>query len=71
MKNQPNADVEDYLLSYCRKRKNSKRKNYWSYTGGDIQLRMLFIDAKKKELFIKNGLYFYLVKNGQSNFRCY
>ena len=57
MKNQPNADVEDYLLSIAEK---TPEKIIEAYTGGDIQLRMLFIDAKEKGIiFKKNGLYLY------------
>ena len=57
MKNQPNADVEDYLLSIAEK---TPEKIIDCYTGGDMQLRMLFIDAKEKGAIIKkNGLYLY------------
>ena len=57
MKNQPNADVEDYLLSIAEK---TPEKIINCYTGGDIQLRMLFIEAKEKGvLYKKNGLYLY------------
>lgn len=57
MKNQPNADVEDYLLSIAEK---TPEKIINCYTGGDIQLRMLFIEAKEKGvIFKKNGLYLY------------
>lgn len=55
MKNQPNPDVEDYLLSIAEK---TPEKIINCYTGGDIQLRMLFIDAREKGVIIKkNGLY--------------
>lgn len=50
MKNQPNADVEDYLLSIAEK---TPEKIINCYTGGDIQLRMLFIEAREKELSLK------------------
>lgn len=57
MKNQPNADVEDYLLSIAEK---TPEKIINCYTGGDMQLRMLFIDAKDKGVILKkNGLYLY------------
>lgn len=57
MTNQPNADVEDYLLSIAEK---TPEKIIECYTGGDMQLRMLFIDAKEKGSIVKkNGLYIY------------
>lgn len=57
MKNQPNADVEDYLLSIAEK---TPEKIINCYTGGDIQLRMLFIEAREKGvIFKKDGLYLY------------
>lgn len=57
MKNQPNADVEDYLLSIAEK---TPEQIIAAYTGGDIQLRMLFIEAKEKGvIYKKNGLYLY------------
>lgn len=57
MRNQPNADVEDYLLSIAEK---TPEKIIDCYTGGDMQLRMLFIDAKEKGVILKkNGLYLY------------
>lgn len=57
MKNQPNADVEDYLLSIAEK---TPEKIINCYTGGDMQLRMFFIDAKEKGVIVKkNGLYLY------------
>ena len=57
MKNLPNADVEDYLLSIAEK---TPEKIIEVYTGGDIQLRMLFIDAKEKGvIYKKNGLYLF------------
>lgn len=57
MKNQPNADVEDYLLSIAEK---TPEKIINCYTGGDMQLRMLFIDAKEHGVIVKkNGLYLY------------
>lgn len=57
MKNQPNADVEDFLLSIAEK---TPEKIIGAYTGGDIQLRMLFIEAREKNvIYKKNGLYLY------------
>ena len=57
MKNQPNADIEDYLLSVAEK---TPEKIIDCYTGGDMQLRMLFIDAKENGVIVKkNGLYLY------------
>ena len=57
MKNQPNADVEDYLLSIAEK---TPEKIINCYTGGDIQLRMLFIEAREKGVIIKkDGLFVY------------
>lgn len=57
MKNQPNADVEDYLLSIAEK---TPEKIINCYTGGDMQLRMLFIEARESGvIFKKNGLYLY------------
>lgn len=57
MTNQPNADVEEYLLNYAEK---NPEKIISCYTGGDIQLRMLFIDAKEKGVITrKNGFYLY------------
>lgn len=57
MSNQPNADVEDYLLSVAEK---TPEKIINCYTGGDMQLRMLFIDAKENGVIIKkNGVFMY------------
>ncbi len=57
MKNQPNADIEDYLLSIAEK---TPEKIINCYTGGDIQLRMLFIEAREKGvIYKKDGLYLY------------
>lgn len=57
MKNQPNADVEDYLLSIAEK---TPEKIIDCYTGGDMKLRILFIEAREKGVvFKKNGLYLY------------
>lgn len=55
--NQPNADVEDYLLSIAEK---TPEKIINCYTGGDIQLRMLFIEAREKGVIVKkDGLFVY------------
>ena len=57
MKNQPNADVEDFLLSIAEK---TPEKIINCYTGGDLSLRMLFIDAREKGVILKkNGLYIF------------
>lgn len=57
MTNQPNADVEDFLISVAEK---TPEKIINCYTGGDMQLRMLFIDAKENGVIVKkNGLYIY------------
>lgn len=57
MKNQPSADVLDFLLRIAEKDPN---KIINLYTGDDISLRLLFIEAKeKKVIYIKNKLYLY------------
>ena len=57
MKNQPNADVMDYLLSIAR---NTPEKIINCYTGGDMQVRMLFIEARDAGvIFKKSGMYLY------------
>lgn len=57
MVNQPAADVEDYLLSVADK---SPEKIIELYTGGDLQLKLLFITAKEKHVIRKvHGLYVY------------
>lgn len=57
MKNQPNADVEDYLLSIAEK---TPEKIIECYTGGDMSLRILFIEAREKGIIKKkDGLYLY------------
>lgn len=57
MFNQPSADVVDYLISVAEK---DPEKIIKLYTGDDISLRLLFIDAKeKKVIYIKNKLYLY------------
>ena len=57
MKNQPNADVEDYLLSIAEK---TPEKIIDCYTGGDMKLRILFIEAREKGVIAKKqGVYVY------------
>lgn len=57
MNNLPDADVLDYLLSVAETNPN---KIIDLYTGDDISLRLLFIEAKnKKVIYIKNKLYLY------------
>lgn len=57
MSNQPAADVIDFLVRVAEK---TPEKIIDLYTGGDINLRLLFINAKKKHIiYIKNKLYLY------------
>ena len=57
MSNQPIADVIDYLTRVAAK---DPDKIINLYTGGDIALRLLFIEAKeKKVIYLKNKLYLY------------
>lgn len=57
MRNQPNADVEDYLLSIAEK---TPEKIIDCYTGGDMKLRILFIEAREKGIiYKKSGLYLF------------
>ena len=57
MSNQPAADVIDFLMRIAEK---DPEKIIGLYTGGDINLRLLFINAKKKHvIYIKNKLYLY------------
>ena len=57
MTNQPNADIEEYLISIAEK---TPEKIINCYTGGDMQLRMLFIEAREHGVIVKkNGLYVY------------
>lgn len=57
MKDQPAADVEDYLLSVADR---EPQKIIELYTGGDLQLKLLFITAKEKGVICKkHGLYMY------------
>lgn len=57
MTNQPVADIVDFLLRIADK---DPQKIIDLYTGGDINLRLLFINAKNKNvIYIKNRLYLY------------
>lgn len=57
MRNQPAADVIDFLVRVAEKDPN---KIINLYTGDDISLRLLFIDAKEKRvIYVKNKLYMY------------
>lgn len=57
MSNQPIADVLDFLIRVADK---DPDKIINLYTGGDIALRLLFIEAKDKHvIYLKNKLYLY------------
>ena len=57
MSNQPAADVEEFLFSVAEK---TPEKIIELYTGGDIQLRLLFSTAKEKKVIRKNkNIYYY------------
>lgn len=57
MSNQPAADVEEFLFSVADK---TPEKIIELYTGGDIQLRLLFSNAKEKKVIRKNkNIYYY------------
>lgn len=57
MKNQPTADVLDFLLRIAEK---DPQKIIDLYTGDDISLRLMFIEAKNKHvIYIKNKVYLY------------
>lgn len=57
MRNQPTADVIDFLIRVAEKDPN---KIINLYTGDDISLRLTFIDAKEKRvIYIKNKVYLY------------
>lgn len=57
MSNQPAADVEEFLFSVAEK---SPEKIIELYTGGDIQLRLLFSTAKEKHVIRKRqSIYYY------------
>lgn len=57
MRNQPIADVIDYLLRVAEK---DPKKIIDIYTGSDMALRLLLIEAKKKKVIRnKNGIYIF------------
>lgn len=57
MNNKPDADVTDYLLEIAEKDPN---RIIQLYTGDDISLRLLFVEARdKKVILVKNGVYIY------------
>lgn len=57
MRNQPTADVIDFLIRVAEK---DPKKIIDLYTGNDISLRLTFIEAKEKHvIYIKNKLYLY------------
>ena len=57
MRNQPTADVIDFLTRVAEK---DRKKIIDLYTGDDISLRLTFIEAKEKHvIYIKNKLYLY------------
>lgn len=57
MTNIPDADVEDYLLTIAEK---DPDKIINLYTGDDVNLRYLFVEAKDKHIiYLKNKLYLY------------
>lgn len=57
MQNMPDADVTDYLVQIAEK---DPEKIITLYTGDDLSLRILFMEAKdKKVIYSKNKLYIY------------
>lgn len=57
MQNMPDADVEAYLLDIAERDPNKIIK---LYTGDDLALRLLFIEAReKKVIIVKNSVYLY------------
>ena len=57
MRNQPTADVIDFLIRIAEK---DPQKIINLYTGNDMSLRLLFIEAKEKRvIYIKNKVYLY------------
>lgn len=57
MRNAPSSDVEDYLYQIAEKDPN---KVIDLYTNGDMALKLLFIDAKERNVVRKvNGLFMY------------
>ena len=62
MKNQPNADVEDYLISIAEK---TPEKIINCYTGGDMQFRMLFIEAREHGVIRKKQVLYVFGDDGK------
>jgi len=57
MRNMPDADIEDYLLQIAEKNPD---KIIDLYTGTDMALRILFMDAKERKIIVsKNKLWTY------------
>lgn len=57
MDNMPDADVTDYLLQVAE---NDPQKIINLYTGGDLAIRLLFVEARdKKVINYKNKVYLY------------
>ena len=57
MENAPDSDVEDYLYQVAEKNPDMVLE---LYTSGDIALKLLLIDAKKKGIILKkDGMYNY------------
>lgn len=57
MNNRPDADVTDFLLEIAEK---DPKRIINLYTGDDLTLRLLFVEARdKKVIIVKNGVYIY------------
>ena len=57
MNNKPDADVTDFLLEIAEK---DPKRIINLYTGDDLSLRLLFVEARdKKVIIVKNGVYIY------------
>lgn len=57
MKNAPDSEITEYLLNISH---SSPEKIIDLYTGGDTNLRLMFIDAKDKHvIYVKNKTYLY------------
>lgn len=57
MENAPTSDIEDFLTSYAER---DPEKIISLYNGDDLNLRLLFVEAKDKNvIYRKNGAYFY------------
>jgi len=57
MTNMPDADITDYLIQLAEK---DPDKIINLYTGGDLSIRLLFVDAREKHIInFKNKLYIY------------